>query len=292
MTVDANGSKASKSTSRVADLGREHRPDPRLARAPKSAARSITASARPRPATHRPATSTERNAHGLADQRARPLFGGPPTRSSTGDLHCRGPAVSAPRSRARDGDRRAYGLDIKDLGRVGAGRLSLSGHSGSTLALKATPACRGRLDVLARPRLSGVATAGDDRRNAEQSDRRMEVRSQRMVAPQIRNAGLPALNVAAPPLGVGRTFDRRDDQCRDRTLRHRSAPSAARGAGREDRWRPRRPLRQFHAFPFRVTPWSLWSRLARGRSRAHSTRTIRLQRGEFAKRPDRLSLPA
>ena len=89
----------------------------------------------------------------------------------------------------------ADGLDIKDLAlRVGAGRLSLSGHSGSTLALKANAASLplAALDLFSPGLgLSGVAdgeaTIGGTPGNPTGDWR---VRLQRVVAPQMRNAGL------------------------------------------------------------------------------------------------------
>ena len=105
----------------------------------------------------------------------------------------------------------ANGLDIKDLAlRVGAGRLSLSGHSGSTLALKANAA---GLPLAAADLFSpglglsgvadGEATIGGTPSNPTGE---WHVRLQRVVAPQMRNAGLPALDVAGSGrLAGGRT---------------------------------------------------------------------------------------
>ena len=69
------------------------------------------------------------------------LFGGPPTRLELATFTAEGGGqritLAGPATLTYGSD----GLDIKDLGfRVGAGRLSLSGHSGSTLALKASAA--------------------------------------------------------------------------------------------------------------------------------------------------------
>ena len=103
------------------------------------------------------------------------------------------------------------GLDIKDLAfRVGAGRLSLSGHSGSTLALRASAANLPltALDLVSPGLgLSGVAdgeaTIGGTPSNPTGEWR---VRLQRVSAPQMRNAGLPALDVAGSgQLAGGRT---------------------------------------------------------------------------------------
>ena len=93
------------------------------------------------------------------------------------------------------------GLDIKDLAfRVGAGRLSLSGHSGSTLALKASASALplSALDLISPGLgLSGVAdgeaTIGGTPSNPTGEWR---MRLQRVIAPQMRNAGLPALDVS------------------------------------------------------------------------------------------------
>ena len=103
------------------------------------------------------------------------------------------------------------GLDIKDLAfLVDAGRLSLSGHAGSTLDLRASAVGLplAALD-LASPGLGlsgvadGEATIGGTPNNPTGEWR---VRLQRVILPQMRNAGLPALDVAGSGrLAGGRT---------------------------------------------------------------------------------------
>ena len=151
------------------------------------------------------------NARGLAINALGRLFGGPPTRlelaSFTGQGGGQRITLAGPATLTYG----ANGLDIKDLAlRVGAGRLSLSGHSGSTLALKASAAGLplSALD-LASPGvgLSGIAN-GEANIGGTPANPTGEwrVRLQRVVAPQMRNAGLPALDVAGSGrLAGGRT---------------------------------------------------------------------------------------
>ena len=103
------------------------------------------------------------------------------------------------------------GLDIKNLTLVvDAGRLSLSGHAGSTLALKANVASLplAAADLLSPGLgLSGVAdgdaTIGGTPGNPTGE---WKVRLQRVIAPQMRNAGLPPLDVTGSGrLAGGRT---------------------------------------------------------------------------------------
>src|ERR1700722_8996017 len=151
------------------------------------------------------------NARGLAISARGRLFGGPPTRLELASFSAQGGGqritLASPASVAYG----ANGLDIKDLAfRIGAGRLLLSGHSGSTLALKANAVSLplGAADLfMPGLGLSGVAdgdaTIGGTPANPTGDWR---VRLQRVVAPQMRNAGLPALDVAGSGrLAGGRT---------------------------------------------------------------------------------------
>ena len=151
------------------------------------------------------------NARGLSINARGRLFGGPPTRFELASFAAQGGGqritLAAPATVIYGSD----GLDIKDLAfRVGAGRLSLSGHSGSTLALKASAASLPltALDLVSPGLgLSGVAdgeaTIGGTPGNPTGDWR---VRLQRVVAPQMRNLGLPALDVAGSGrLAGGRT---------------------------------------------------------------------------------------
>jgi translocation and assembly module TamB len=151
------------------------------------------------------------NARGLAINAHGRLFGGPPTRLELASFAAQGGGqritLAAPATVTYGGD----GLDIKDLGfRVGAGRLSLSGHSGSTLALRASAASLplAALDLFSPGRgLSGVAD-GDATIGGTPGAPTGEwkARLQRVIAPQTRNAGLPALDVAGSGrLAGGRT---------------------------------------------------------------------------------------
>jgi translocation and assembly module TamB len=151
------------------------------------------------------------NARGLALTARGQLFGGPPTRLELASFAAQGGGrrltLASPATLTYGSD----GLDIKALTLlVDAGRVSLSGHAGSTLALKAN-AAGVPLAVfdLVSPGLglSGVAdgeatidgTAGNPTGD-------WRVRLQRVVAPQMRNAGLPALDVAGSGrLAGGRT---------------------------------------------------------------------------------------
>ena len=150
-------------------------------------------------------------ARGLALTAHGRLFGGPPTRLELASFAAQGSGrrimLAAPATAAYGGD----GLDIKNLTfLVDAGRLSLSGHAGPTLALKASAVGvpLAALD-LASPGLGlsgvadGEATIGGTPGNPI-GDWRM--RLQRVIAPQMRNAGLPALDVAGSGrLSGGRT---------------------------------------------------------------------------------------
>jgi translocation and assembly module TamB len=151
------------------------------------------------------------NAHGLAINARGRLFGGPPTRFELATFNAQGGGqritLAAPATVTYGAD----GLDIKDLGfHVGAGRLSLSGHSGSTLALKANAASLplSAFDLFS-PGLGlsgladGEATIGGTPGNPTGEWR---VRLQRVIVPQMRNAGLPALDVTGSGrLAGGRT---------------------------------------------------------------------------------------
>jgi translocation and assembly module TamB len=148
---------------------------------------------------------------GVAVQARGQLFGGPPTRLELASLTAQGAgrriALAGPATLTYGSD----SLDIKNLMlRVDAGRLSLSGHAGSTLDLRASAAALplAALD-LATPGLglSGVAdgeatirgTPGDPAGD-------WRVRLKQLSAPQTRNAALPALDIAGSgQLGGGRT---------------------------------------------------------------------------------------
>ncbi|MBV9906722.1 MAG: translocation/assembly module TamB domain-containing protein, partial [Hyphomicrobiales bacterium] len=151
------------------------------------------------------------NARGLSINARGRLFGGPPTRLELASFAAQGGGqritLAAPATVTYGGD----GLDIKNLTfLVGAGRLSLSGHSGSTLALRASAAAVPLTAFdLVSPGLGisgvadGEATIGGTPGNPTGEWR---VRLQRVVAPQMRNLGLPALDVAGSGrLAGGRT---------------------------------------------------------------------------------------
>jgi translocation and assembly module TamB len=151
------------------------------------------------------------NARGLSINVRGRLFGGPPTRLELARFAAQGGGqritLAAPATVTYGGD----GLDIKNLTfLVGAGRLSLSGHSGSTLALRASASAvpLTALDLVS-PGLGisgvadGEATIGGTPGNPTGEWR---VRLQRVVAPQMRNLGLHALDVAGSGrLAGGRT---------------------------------------------------------------------------------------
>ena len=151
------------------------------------------------------------NAHGLAINARGRLFGGPPTRFELASFTAQGGGQRIALANPATVTYGANGLDIKDLAfRVGAGRLSLSGHSGSTLALKANAAGAPltAFDLFSPGLgLSGVADGeaaiGGTPSNPTGDWR---VRLQRVLAPQMRNAGLPALDVTGSGrLSGGRT---------------------------------------------------------------------------------------
>jgi translocation and assembly module TamB len=151
------------------------------------------------------------NARGLVINGRGQLFGGPPTRLELANFTAQGGGQRITLAGPATVTYGANGVDIKDLAfRVGAGRVSLSGHSGSKLALKATAA---GLPLAAADLfspglgLSGVAD-GDATIGGTPSNPTGEwkERLQRVVAPQMRNAGLPALDVAGSGrLAGGRT---------------------------------------------------------------------------------------
>ncbi len=151
------------------------------------------------------------NARGLALTARGRLFGGPPTRLELASFAAQGGGrrltLASPATLTYGSD----GLDIKNLTLlVDAGRLSLSGHAGSTLALKANAAGVPLAAVdLFSPGLGlsgvvdGEAAIGGTPGNPTGDWR---VRVQRVVAPQMRNAGLPALDVTGSGrLAGGRT---------------------------------------------------------------------------------------
>jgi len=150
-------------------------------------------------------------ARGLALTARGRLIGGPPTRLelATFVVQGAGPRITlaAPATLTYGSD----GLDINSLVfHVDAGRFSLSGHAGSTLDLRASAVGLplAALD-LASPGLGlfgvadGEATIGGTPNNPTGEWR---VRLQRVILPQMRNAGLPALDVAGSGrLAGGRT---------------------------------------------------------------------------------------
>jgi translocation and assembly module TamB len=141
------------------------------------------------------------NAHGLALTARGRLFGGPPTRLELASLAAQGGGRRLTLASPATLTYGSNGLDIKNLTLlVDAGRLSLSGHAGSTLALKANAASLplAAADLFSPGLgLSGVAD-GEATIAGTPSNPTGEwkVRLQRVVAPQMRNAGLPALDVA------------------------------------------------------------------------------------------------
>jgi translocation and assembly module TamB len=151
------------------------------------------------------------NARGFALTARGQLFGGPPMRLELASFAAQGGGrkltLAAPATLTYGSD----GLDIKAVTLlVDAGRVALSGHAGSTLALKAN-AAGVPLAVfdLVSPGLGlsgvadGEATIGGTPGNPTGDWR---VRLQRVVAPQMRNAGLPPLDVAGSGrLAGGRT---------------------------------------------------------------------------------------
>ncbi len=151
------------------------------------------------------------NARGLAVTARGRLFGGQPTRLELASFAAQGGGqritLAAPATVTYGRD----GLDIKDLAfRVGAGRLSLSGHSGSTLALRASAAALplAALDLVSPGLgLSGVADGEATIGGTPGSPTgEWRVRLQRVSATQMRNLGLPALDVAGSgKLAGGRT---------------------------------------------------------------------------------------
>ncbi len=150
-------------------------------------------------------------ARGLAVTARGRLTGGPPTRLELASFAAQGGGrrltLAAPATLTYGSD----GLDIKNLTLlVDAGRVSLSGHAGSTLALRASAAGLplAALDLVSPGLgLSGVAdgeaTIG---RTLNNPTGEWRVRLQRVILPQTRNAGLPALEVAGSGrLAAGRT---------------------------------------------------------------------------------------
>ncbi len=148
------------------------------------------------------------NARGLAINARGRLFGGPPTRFELASFTAQGGGQRITLAGPATVTYGADGLDIKDLGlHVGAGRLSLSGHSGATLALKANAASLPltALDLFSlglglSGAADGEATIGGTPGNPTGD---WKLRLQRVVTLQMRNAGLPALDVAGSGRLVG-----------------------------------------------------------------------------------------
>src|ERR1700722_19737335 len=147
-------------------------------------------------------------ARGLALTARGRLFGGPPTRLELASFAAQGGGrrltLGAPATLTYGSD----GLDVKNLMfLLDAGRLSLSGHAGSTLALKASAVGvpLAAVDVFS-PGVSlagvadGEATIGGTPANPTGQWR---ARLQRVVLPQMRDAGLPALEVGGSGQLVG-----------------------------------------------------------------------------------------
>ena len=139
------------------------------------------------------------------------LVGGPPTRLELQTFAAQGAGrqftLAAPATMTYGSD----GLDIKNLVfLVDAGRFSLSGHAGSTLDLRASAVGLPltALDLISPGLgLSGVAdgdaTIGGTPNNPTGEWR---ARLERVILPQMRNAGLPALDVVGSGrLAGGRT---------------------------------------------------------------------------------------
>ena len=200
------------------------------------------------------------NTRGLSINARGRLFGGPTTRLELASFAAQGGGqritLLSPATVIYGSD----GLDIKNLTLlVGAGRLSLSGHSGSTLALKASAASLPltALDLVSPGLgLSGVAdgeaTIGGTPGNPTGE---WQVRLQHVSALEMRNVGLPALDVAGSgQLAGGRTsLDAAINAGTGNVVRVTgSAPLTADGAlDVRVRRLPRRPPRQFHAFRLR-----------------------------------------
>ena len=150
-------------------------------------------------------------ARGLAMTARGRLFGGPPTRLELASFAAQGSGRRLTLAGPATVIYGSGGLEIKDLSLlVDAGRLSLSGHAGSTLALEASAVGvpLTALDLVSPGLgLSGVAdgeaTIGGTLGNPTGEWR---MRLQRVIAPQMRNVGLPALDVAGSGrLSGGRT---------------------------------------------------------------------------------------
>ncbi|HSU99356.1 MAG TPA: hypothetical protein VLI91_04555, partial [Roseiarcus sp.] len=133
------------------------------------------------------------NARGLAIKGRGRLFGGPPTRLELASFSAQGGGQRLTLAQPATVTYGSAGLDIKDFAlRIGAGRLSLAGHSGSTLALKANAANLplSALDLVSPGLgLSGVAdgeaTVGGTPSNPTGDWR---IRLQRVSAAPMRNA--------------------------------------------------------------------------------------------------------
>ena len=154
------------------------------------------------------------------------------------------------------------GLDIKNLVfRVDAGRFSLSGHAGSTLALKASAVGLplAALDLFSPGLgLSGVAD-GEATIGGTPNNPTGEWRVRLAARDPAANAQCGSARFGRRRLRPARgrsNVARRYHQCRNRqpcaSDRLRSA-RARRGAGREDRRRARRSPRQHHAFRLRAS---------------------------------------
>ena len=137
------------------------------------------------------------------------LLGGPPTRLELATLAAQGAGQRIMLATPATLTYGSEGLDIESFAlRVDAGRLSLSGHAGSTLDLRASAAGLPMAALaLASPGLGlsgvadGEATIGGTPENPMGEWR---ARLQRVTLPQMRNAGLPALEVAGSGRLAGR----------------------------------------------------------------------------------------
>ncbi len=151
------------------------------------------------------------SARGLALKAHGRLFGAPSTRFELASFSAQGAgqrlALARPATVVFPGD----GLDLKNLVlTVGAGRLSLAGHAGSTLDLHAAMAGLplSALDLVA-PGLGFAGVADGEatiRGTPSQPAGDWRLRVKGLSAPQTRNAALPALDiVGSGRLSAGRT---------------------------------------------------------------------------------------
>ncbi len=148
---------------------------------------------------------------GLALKARGRLSGGPSTRLELTSLSAQGAGQRLALVRPTALVYRDGGLDVDDLAlAIGAGRLSLSGHAGSTLDLRANAAALPLTALdLAAPGLGLTGTADGEatiKGAPDEPTGDWRLRLKGVSAPQMRNAALPALDVAGSGrLGAGRT---------------------------------------------------------------------------------------